>query len=311
VSGRVIFFYPFSKTEITGGIKTVYRQAELLADAGIEAMVFQPEGHPVWFQSRAKLLDPARFKVTPEDVLVFPEALSGQIGDMARAPMTAKKALFCQNQYYMTTHALTAEPGFARHFAGIAAPSTVAAGFLERVAHLKDVAVIPCAVDPAVFAPGEKRMEIALVPHKLPREAEAIAKIFALKYPEFASVRWTPIEAKSERETAALLARASVFLSLGALESFGLIALEAMAAGAVVAGFDGYGGREYATVENGIWLPQDHLEETADALARIVKGLETGDADILSMRKAGLETAARFTPARTCAALQGFYGRLI
>ena len=117
MTGRVIFLCPFSRTEITGGIKTVYSHAELLTESGIEALVFQPEGHPVWFESRAaRLVDPARFKATQADILVFSESLSGQIGEMARATTTGRKVLFCQNQYYLTTHALVAEPDFAARF---------------------------------------------------------------------------------------------------------------------------------------------------------------------------------------------------
>ena len=43
---RIIFLSPFAKTEITGGIKTAYRQAELLGELGFDAWVYQPEGVP-------------------------------------------------------------------------------------------------------------------------------------------------------------------------------------------------------------------------------------------------------------------------
>jgi len=38
------------------------------------------------------------------------------------------------------------------------------------------------------------------------------------------------------------------------LESFGLVPLEAMASGAIVAGFHGYGGRNMLS-DNGFWFP--------------------------------------------------------
>ena len=36
---RLIFLGPFSRNEVTGGIKNVYRQAELLTQLGIDAFV--------------------------------------------------------------------------------------------------------------------------------------------------------------------------------------------------------------------------------------------------------------------------------
>jgi glycosyltransferase involved in cell wall biosynthesis len=68
-----------------------------------------------------------------------------------------------------------------------------------------------------------------------------------------------------------------VVLSLPYLESFGLVPLEAMASGAIVVGFHGYGGQEYATAKNGFWFPSDYLEETADAIARVLTGWEKKD----------------------------------
>ena len=142
MTGRVIFLCAFSKTEITGGIKTVYRHAELLRERGIEAMVFQPEGRPAWFESSAALIAslPASGPKA-DDVLVFLN--SQQIGETGAATV-GKKALFCQNQYYLS-HAMVESPVSPRDLPGIAASSGIAKDFLERVLRLEKVAVIPPA----------------------------------------------------------------------------------------------------------------------------------------------------------------------
>ena len=54
--GRIVFLNPFTRTEISGGIKTAYRHAELLTEMGIDASVYQPEGSPSWFETRTKVL---------------------------------------------------------------------------------------------------------------------------------------------------------------------------------------------------------------------------------------------------------------
>ena len=54
--GRIIFMTPFSRMEITGGIKTNYQHAELLAELGFVACIYQPDGQPKWFKSSARRL---------------------------------------------------------------------------------------------------------------------------------------------------------------------------------------------------------------------------------------------------------------
>lgn len=305
--GRIVFINPFGKAEITGGIKTAYRHVELLSDLGFDACVYQPDGTPSWFESRAKVMTARPFTPAPDDVLVFPEVLAGPIRELAQMRTPAKKIMYCQNQYYMTLNGATAEGYAALGFTRFAASSIRAKEFLERVFHLKEVAIIPPPVDHRLFNPQAHKSGIALVPRKMPREAAVIRNIFGAKYPSLRSVPWNAVDNRSERETAAALSGAAVCLSLGFLESLGLIALEAMAAGTIVVGFHGYGGMEYATDENGIWLPPDHLEETADALAAAITGTERGEPRFAAMREAGFKTAAGYGRERTKAALQEFF----
>lgn len=303
---RIIFLLPYVKHEITGGIKTTYRHAELLAELGFDAVVYQPDGLPSWFETRAKWV--ARVSPTPDDILVFPESLNGPLMDMMKLP--ARKILFCQAHYYTLFNAVAPNRYHELGFERIACQSKVAKGFLERVLRLSDIAVLPCFIDAGLFYPRPKSMQIATIPKKLPREAAAIQKIFSLKYPDLASTGWEILENRSERETAEIFGRSAVVLSLPFLESFGLVPLEAMASGALVVGFTGYGGQEYATSENGFWFSPDHLEETADALARVITGLQADNPEIVKMRQAGLSSAASYGKEQTAAALKAFYGPL-
>ena len=307
---RIIFLCPFAKNEITGGIKTAYRQAELLAELGFDAWVYQPEGKPSWFDTRARVLTEPRL-IASGDIRVFPETLNGVLAEMVQSRMIGKKVLFCQAHYYTLFNPIAPERYRELGFAKIACQSAIAKGFLERVLRLSDVAVIPCYIDEKLFFPRAKTMQIALIPRKLPREAAAIQRIFRLKYPQFHSIPWQIVENATERETAEIFGRSTIVLSLPFLESFGLVPLEAMASGAIVAGFHGYGGQEYACADNGFWFPPDHLEEAADSLARIIIGLERKDPDLLKIREAGLATAAHYSKDSTRAALSAFYGALI
>ena len=306
---RIVFLAPFAKNEITGGVKTIYRHVEVLTELGFDAAVFQPDGPPSWFETRTRVL--SRFTPGPKDILVFPEVLNGILIEMAQAPTAARKVLFCQAHYYTLFNAIEPERYGALGFERVACQSEIAKGFLERVLRLSDIAVLPCFIDADLFVERDKSPQIATIPKKLPREAAAIQKIFTLKYPELAATTgWDIIENRSERETAEIFGRSAVVLSLPFLESFGLVPLEAMASGAIVVGFTGYGALEYATPENGFWFAPDHLEETADALARVLAGLKTRDAAILQIQEAGFATAKRYNKQRAAAALTSFYGPL-
>ncbi|HEY4264200.1 MAG TPA: glycosyltransferase [Micropepsaceae bacterium] len=304
---RIIFLLPFAKHEITGGIKTTYRHAELLAELGFDAFVYQPGGPPAWFETRAKLL--TQLVPDPGDILVFPESLNGPLMDMMR--LEARKVLFCQAHYYTLFNAVAPETYRDLGFERAACQSTIAKGFLERVLGLSNIAVLPCFIDGELFLPRAKSMQIAAIPKKLPREAAAIQKIFHLKYPGLAATRWEIIEGRSERETAEIFGRSAIVLSLPFLESFGLVPLEAMASGAIVVGFTGYGAQEYANSQNGFWFPPDHLEEVADALAQVITGLQTNDPQISKIRETGFATAAVYSKDQTRAALKSFYGSLM
>jgi glycosyltransferase involved in cell wall biosynthesis len=305
---RIIFLCPFAKNEVTGGIKTAYRQVELLVELGFDAWVYQPEGAPSWFTTSVRVLIEPRLAPAPGDILVFPETLNGMLAEMVQVRSAARKVLFSQAHYYTLFNPIPAERYRELGFERVVCQSAIAKGFLERVLRLTDVAIIPCYIDADLFFPRAKTMQIALIPRKLPREAAAIQRIFGLKYPQLASVPWQIIENRSERETAEIFGRSAIVLSLPFLESFGLVPLEAMASGAIVAGFHGYGGQEYARADNGFWFAPDHLEEVADALARIIIGMERQDPDLLKMRDAGLATAARYSKEQTRAALRAFYG---
>jgi glycosyltransferase involved in cell wall biosynthesis len=294
---------------MSGGVKTVYRQVECLNELGFEAYVFQPDGRATRLNSTANVL--GTLLPSSDDILVFPENPTGWLAELAQTPLPATKVLFCQAQYYIFHSDIPIHRFSSLGFSKVVCPSAAAKGFLERVCHFRDVAIVPCYIDTDLFCPREKRMQIAFLPHKLPREVAMLQAMFMLKYPHFRHIRWLPIENLTEVETAELLGQSSIYLSLPYLESFGLVPLEAMASGCAVVGFHGYGGMEYASKDNGIWLRPDHLEEVVDALAGVIVGLDRDDAELRKMRDAGLATAKRYDKQRTKTALEKVYAPLI
>ncbi len=91
------------------------------------------------------------------------------------------------------------------------------------------------------------------------------------------------------------LGRYRFFLTLSAAEGFGLVPLEAMAMGATVTGYDGFGGRHYLrSGRNCAVAPYPDVEAIADMLVAL--RADPARAEALAQR--GRETAAEFSYAR-------------
>ena len=153
-----------------------------------------------------------------------------------------------------------------------------------------------------------KRRQIAYMPRKRPAEIAFLRALFRGLYPEHAEVPWVEIHDMTRPQVAGVLAESLIFASLSKDEGLGLPPLEAMAAGCLVCGYDGAGGVEYATPENGFWVTEGHAEGYALALHQALT-LEAGAAAIRV--RAGQATAAAFGEARFQSELAGAWERLL
>ncbi|WP_207458224.1 glycosyltransferase [Azospirillum sp. SYSU D00513] len=304
--GRILFVSGAPPDGLAGGVKVVHRHAELLAGMGFDAWVVAPLGRPVWFRSRAPLLDGNRLRVGAEDVLVFGEEMDRVF--TAALALPGRRELYCQNHHYLL-HDRLGERGLAEAgFHGVYAASRTIEGFLEGVMRWPGADVVVPPIDPALFRPGAKTLRIACLPRKLPEQAAFIRAVFRRMNPDLAGIEWVEIAGRHEEEVAEILAGSAVFLSLARREGLGMAALEAMAAGCAVVGFHGMGGLDYATAENGRWFMSDEALSCAAALAETVRGLERGDPAVSAMVEAGRVTAAHYAPGRVEAQLRAHFG---
>lgn len=289
----------------------MFRHVEMLQNMGIDACVFSPHGIPAWLPSTAPLFEGRNPALDPSHLMVFPETLTGSLGEAARTSTPAAKTLLCQNQYFIFSETIPRYTLSDLGFIKLITVGEVARSFLERTLAPARFDVVPVWVNRGTFCPRDKSMRIAVFPRKLPKQYALIRQIFVLKYPRLANIPWDLIEGKSELEAAEILGRAAVFLSMCDLECAPLTPLEAMACGCIVVGFHGYGGLEYADATNGVWMRPDYLEETADALAQAVIAIEQNDVDTQRLRAGALETAQRFNADVTSAALRRTFGPLL
>jgi glycosyltransferase involved in cell wall biosynthesis len=102
----------------------------------------------------------------------------------------------------------------------------------------------------------------------------------------------------SESEVARILGESALYLSLCRHEALPLSALEALASGCVVAGFTGFGGRDYATSANGFWADEDDCLAAVDQLAQATRLVVDGGDRHRCLVQNALRTAAAYNPDR-------------
>jgi hypothetical protein len=289
-----IVYALFSSGGITGGQKMALRHVETLVDLGFDAVCHLGMGGvaPAWLEHRAPI--ETGVPTQDGDVIVVPEDAVGAMKTVAGSALRA--VVLVQNPYqFAGAGGLEFLASHRERFPIFLTVSPAMKAMLGRLLPAAQVEVARAFADERVFASGEKQLAGALAPRKRPQEATTILAVHRRLFPDQAGIPWGSIHGLTERQTAAAMARAAVFLSLSRLESVGLTTLEAMASGCICAGFTGIGGRSYATPANGFWVAEDDCYAAADALARAFALVTAGGPPLAAMRAAARATAAQWS----------------
>jgi hypothetical protein len=305
-----IVYLGFPTGQVAGGQKMILRHVETLRALGFEAVFWRNAANvmPRWTSYEGPVEVGTDFR--PDDILVVPDDAPNAIAHAAGLPLRA--VIFCQNQF---TLAALGYAGVARfppdRFPDfISVGATCTASILRAFPEAR-VEPVPCFADERVFRPGAaKAPAVACAPRKRPLEAQAIQAMFRRFHPRHAAIGWSALEEASEATVAEVFARSALFLSLSRLESVGMTPLEAMASGCVCAGFTGIGGRDFATPENGFWVPEDDCEAAADALAEAADVVRAAGPELARRIEAGRATADLWSYARFRTALEAAWMRL-
>lgn len=262
----------------SGGVRVIYRHVECLLQAGIDACVLQEISpfRPAWFESAAEVRWlTAMPEIRPSDPVVVPENYPRL---KALGAGLRPSTIFIQNPFYIGTPGDGFKSWIRDGIETIIAGSFSTALTLARLGVKVDV-TIPCVIDRKLFRPRAKKLQIATIPRKRPKEALAIRAFFEhLADSSLAEAGWVDIVGESELQAARVLGESSVFLSLAKLEGLGLPALEAMSAGCIVVGFHGLGGSEFATSRNGFWCSDGDILQCVDQIQFALSILGTNTA---------------------------------
>lgn len=252
---RFLFIcYPDTNHPI-GGVKQIYRQVELLVEAGWQAFVIQEaEGFRVdWFESKAPVMSLNQYLASSPnpatDCLVLPETWVGNIpGYLPGFP----KIIFNQNCYYTfgldsNINSSIVELYHHPDVLGVVTVSDDNRNFLIEGCGLDpaSVHVVLNGIDGEIFFPPNQKMRKIVYLGRKQLQHARIVRAMAEQRPFFSRYPFVELGRLPHAQIASELREALVFLSTGHPEGFGLPLAEAIACGCMVVGYHGLAGRDF------------------------------------------------------------------
>jgi hypothetical protein len=321
VTPRIIYLCPADDVP-TGGIKVIYRHAEMLSALGAEAFVLHPFDvafRCTWFSHNARFRD--TLTLDPQtDFVVIPELWAGVFGPQC-LQQNVRYGVFVQNGYL--THPVLPQLSPALMDAVYRGTDLVLAisDDTALMVQLNYPGLDPARVvrarysvserflstTPATPAPG-RGQAITYMPRKMGTHAARV--VFALSQHLPRGWQITPIQHVDEATCATMLFSSSIFLAFSDFEGLPLPPLEAALAGNLVIGYTGQGAFEYWDPPNFQEIHQGDIRGFVTAAAHAAREI-----DALRLTRADLapgidRLAGRFSPAAEAANLRLLHGRI-
>src|SRR5208283_4433931 len=280
---RIIYLCPADNVP-TGGIKVIYRHAELLASLGAEAYVLHPfdlDFSCTWFSHSAPLLrslslDPDR------DFVIIPEIWAATFGPQC-LDQRVRYAVFVQNGYF-TDPVLPDQPAslFDRVYQGADLVLSISEDSGRMVA-LNYPRLDPTRLVRVQYSIGQRFLSrdtaeaesppcITFMPRKM--GGHAVRVVFALR--QHLPPHWQikVIHNMDEATVATMLAGSRIFLAFSEFEGLPLPPLEAAVAGNLVIGYTGQGAGEYWHAPNFQEVHQGDIHGFVMAACRAVAEMD-------------------------------------
>lgn len=264
--------------------------------------------------SALHLQEPPCFEIEPTDVLVIPEVFGPNLAEIAPG---VPKVVFVQNGYVAflgyPADPRSVVPAYRhREIVAVLAISDDTRRLIEYAFPGIKSYRVRWSLNPTYYRFEQNKLnQIAYMPRKGADDARHVLTALASRG-SLDGYLIRPIENLNEAEVAACLRESLVFLSLGHHEGLPLPPAEAMACGAIVVGYDGFGGREYLLPEFSFPIPAGDLLEFAQTLERILALQEEKPDELRDRaRQAAAFVAENYSPAREEEELLGVWDEIL
>lgn len=277
---EITFICP-AMSKPTGGVKVIYKFAELLGANGVKASVLHPGDSSfacTWFEHEAPLRRGRPLKA-PDDFAVVPEVWALTYAEKFYKAKISY-AIFVQNGYLISWGVKSSEYfrlrsayETAKVVMSISEDTTqmIMTAFpdLDRT---KIVRLYPHIG--REFRGIRKTKWISYMPRKLTEHSQKLSFYLSSHLPPNWSL--VAVQNRSEQEVAKVFARSSIFLSFCDQEGIALPPLEAALSGNLVIGYTGQGAKEYFSPPNFQEIQNGDFQSFVRAVIEGVEGVEDG-----------------------------------
>ncbi len=284
-----IYFLSPPDTEPSGGIKYLYRQADILNRRGYSAAVIhdRPGFRHTWFENRTRVVCTQDTPIAADDILVFPEVFGPQVSTFARG---VRKVVFNQGCYRtFSLYGLAGDKSAPSYLdpdiVAVIVASDNSERYMRHAFPSKRLLRITLGIDATLFSyQPEKKRSLAFMPRRLPDDVASVINILRFRG-VLDDVELTPIDKMSEAQVAAAMKESLIFLSFSSREGFGLPPAEAMACGCIVIGYTGGGGDEYFLPEWSYPVPDGDIVTFARTVEEVLADHSRGAAHLAEKRR--------------------------
>ncbi len=289
------------------GIGIIYHHVRALMDLGLEAYVVHenPGFKITWLNLTVNVIYISNLDVSKDDIIVFPEVFAFK----ARLyNFDCEKILFVQNISLLFYNFKINEDYVKLGFTRVIYYLNHMEGPLNRYVTLPMTHVRP-VISEYFFNNNDKRSKtIVIYPKNEIREYNLLKSLIERKINNINRSKilnrigvknWQLIELRgfSHVETASLLKKASIFISLNSFEAFNTSVPEAMAAGAVNVCYEAFGPRDFLINNvNSIVVKNNEVFELFNKVENLIDDIESGNTlRINEIRNNAYELSLDFT----------------
>jgi len=278
---RIVFFCPANEHQ-TGGVKVIYKHAELLTSIGANAFVLHPDNLEFtcdWFAHNTQMLrncdiDPSH------DFVIIPEIWAVALGQHFLTPGMPRFGIFVQGGYLTHSHSPELRELYSAVYSAANLILTISDD-TTQVVRLNYPKIKPERIVRVQWSIQDRFMEtkrqtgakpaqsITYMPRKMQDHSLRVVHALMQHLPDTWKI--VPIENVSEATVAAMLSVSDIFLSFNELEGLPLPPMEAALAGNLVIGYTGQGANEYWIAPNFIEVRQGDIRNFTTATLKAVQ----------------------------------------